>query len=58
MVELNSANGGDESFDAEEASGLVMHVRSGEKEEDIPLEALHVNPSLSDELIREKVEHI
>jgi hypothetical protein len=39
-----------------EVSALVMHIRCSQLNEDIPLDLLHVNPSLSDEMIRDSVE--
>lgn len=61
MNEFNRAEDQNEKPLAEEVttteiSPLVMHVRCAQSSEDIPLDILHVNPSLSDEMIREAVE--
>lgn len=60
MNEINRAEDQNDNPLAEEVtttelSPLVMHVRCAQSSEDIPLDILHVNPSLSDEMIREAV---
>ncbi len=60
MNEINRAEDQNDNPLAEEItttelSALVMHVRCAQSSEDIPLDILHVNPSLSDEMIREAV---
>lgn len=44
-----------EQAPSDELSGLLMHVRYAGNSKDIPLDILHINPSLSDEAIREAV---
>lgn len=59
MSELESAESQSKLAEEQtpsEISPLVMHVRCEQASEDVPLDILHVNPSLADEMIREAVE--